>query len=513
MTHIQTIDVGQRLAQRSAGVLLHPTSLPGPYGIGDLGLHAYAWIDALAQAGQRWWQMLPLGPTGYGDSPYQCFSAFAGNINLISPDWLKTEGLITEREREACELPPGPIEFGAVSANKANLVHQAWLAFQKKPAAELASAWEKFRHEAVFWLEDYALFRALKSQFGGGSWLYWPDPQRLRDEQALQDARRQLNDAIEEECFGQFLFDRQWVALRQYAQDRGVLLIGDMPIFIAEDSADVWAHPELFQLDADRRPTGIAGVPPDYFSETGQLWGNPLYAWEEHARTGFDWWTERVQAALRQVDLIRLDHFRGFQAYWAVPAGSTTAEPGRWVPGPGATLLATLKDRLGGLPIIAEDLGVITPDVDALRTGFDLPGMKILQFAFGGAVEERFLPHNYENPTIVYTGTHDNDTTRGWYENLTEAEQSLTHRYLNTDGQEIHWDMIRACWASVAKLAICPAQDLLNLGSSSRMNQPGRPDGNWRWRLPNTGIPERVWAKLADLTQLYQRVAAQAEHA
>jgi 4-alpha-glucanotransferase len=492
------------LSARSGGILLHPTSLPGPYGIGDLGPAARTWVDALAAAGQTWWQILPLGPTGYGDSPYQCFSAFAGNPNLISPDLLAEEGAVSRDDLSALRLPDGPIDYARAGANKRSLIERAW-ATLRQGRAPLADDWERFRTEQAAWLDDYGLFMALKQAFGGGSWQAWPDRYRLRDPAALAEARRDLAGVADVCRFGQFLFFRQWDGLKDYARHRGVRVIGDMPIFLAEDSADVWVNPGLFLLDDDRRPRAIAGVPPDYFSATGQLWGNPLYDWPAHARTGFAWWTARLRAALRLVDLIRLDHFRGFEAYWEVPAGAPTAARGRWIRGPGRTFLRALDDALGGLPLIAEDLGLITPPVEALRREFALPGMRILQFAFGGAVEKRFLPHNFDNPTVVYTGTHDNDTTRGWFAGLTDAERSFTCRYLGHDGSAIAREMVRAAWASVAVLAVAPAQDLLDLGSEARMNTPGRADGNWRWRLPAGGLCPAAIDHLAELTSLYQR--------
>lgn len=493
------------LSSRSAGILLHPTSLPGKYGIGDLGPEAFRWVNALAKAGQSWWQLLPLGPTGYGDSPYQCFSAFAGNPNLISPESLVADGLISTADAEAAELPAGDVQYGESATHKRRLIgsaYETWKAGQAQP--DVSDAWDRFRTQNAEWLDDYALFMAVKQSLGGGSWLGWPEPLRLREPEALTDARGSLANAIEIQKFAQFLFYRQWDALRGYAAHQGVRIIGDMPIFLAEDSADVWANPELFLLTADRRPKYIAGVPPDYFSTTGQLWGNPLYNWPAHEATGFAWWTARLRAALRQVDLIRLDHFRGFEAYWEVPAGSPTAEIGRWVKGPGDKLLAALQTHLGGLPLIAEDLGVITPEVDALRIGFGLPGMRIVQFAFGGAVEDRFLPHNYENPTVVYTGTHDNETTAGWYANLGETERDFLHRYLHTDGQEPAWDLIRSAWSSIAVLAVAPAQDLLGLGSEARMNTPGRPSSNWGWRMTQS-LPDAVVDQLGEMTELYGR--------
>lgn len=497
-----------RLTGRSAGVLLHPTSLPGPFGIGDMGPRAHAWVEALARAGQRWWQVLPLGPTGYGDSPYQSFSAFAGNPNLLSPETLAAEGLLPADFRSLADLgrlPADRVEYERVIPLKAALLARCYESFRAGATPALGTPFEEFCGREASWLDDFALFMALKEVQGGGSWQDWPAPLRLREPAALAEARHTLADATDRHRFGQFLFRRQYAELRHHAHAVGVQLLGDVPIFVAGDSADVWANPELFQLDSQRRPRVVAGVPPDYFSATGQLWGNPLYDWEAHRRTGYAWWIARLRATLAQVDLIRLDHFRGFEAYWEVPAGAATAAGGRWVPGPGADLLEALGQALGGLPLIAEDLGVITPAVDALRRRFGLPGMRILQFAFGGAVETRFRPHHFETHTVVYTGTHDNDTTRGWFARITPEERRFTLRYLNTDGSEIAWDLTRLAWGSVAQLAIAPLQDLLDLDSAARMNLPGQPSGNWRWRLAEHQLSPALWDRLGELTQLYGR--------
>jgi 4-alpha-glucanotransferase len=490
---------------RAAGLLLHPTSLPGPYGIGDLGPTAQAWVDTLVRAGQTWWQVLPLGPTGYGDSPYQCFSAFAGNPNLISPEVLVKEGLVRKDDLGRADFPFGHVDYGRVIAWKNGLLRRAWEAFQSGAAAGLRPRFVTFCQEQAIWLEDYALFRAVKDTQGATSWQQWPGELVLRQPPALASARRELHGAIGFHQFAQFLFFQQWNALKNYAHARGVRLIGDIPIFVASDSADVWANPDLFMLDDRRRPTVVAGVPPDYFSATGQLWGNPLYRWEAHQRTGYAWWMARVGATLELVDLIRLDHFRGFQAYWEVPADMPTAEKGRWLPGPGADLINALRAELGRLPLIAEDLGLITPDVEALRVRFQLPGMRILQFAFGGASENRFLPHNYLPNTVVYTGTHDNDTTRGWFETLSDKERDYLERYLPGGVQDISWDLIRLAWMSVANFALAPLQDVLGLGNEARMNLPGRAAGNWVWRFTRDQLTDERIERLAELTQLYQR--------
>lgn len=495
-----------RPSARSAGILLHPTSLPGPYGIGDLGSAAYGWVEALVRAGQKWWQILPLGPTGYGDSPYQCFSAFAGNPNLISPDALVQEGLLHRDDLAGRNFPAERVDYGAVIDFKDRLLNRAWTNFQGGAAPHLRQSFEGFCQREAGWLEDFSLFMALKEAHGGKSWLEWDRTLVLREPEALDQARRALAGPAAAQRFRQFLFFRQWRDLKQFANDKGIRLIGDIPIFVAVDSADVWANPHLFQLDEQRRPRVVAGVPPDYFSATGQLWGNPLYDWQALKQAGYAWWIARCRSTLEQVDLIRLDHFRGFEAYWEIPAGQVTAEVGRWRKGPGEGLFVALRSALGGLPIIAEDLGLITPEVEALRDGLGLPGMRILQFAFGGATENRFLPHNYEHNTVVYTGTHDNDTTRGWYNTITESERHFIRRYLARDGSDIAWDLIRLAWASVADYAIVPLQDVLDLGPEARMNFPGKPAGNWTWRIPPDRLTADVLDRLRDLTELYGRL-------
>lgn len=490
---------------RTCGVLLHCTSLPSPYGIGDLGPAAYAWVDVLARALQTWWQVLPLGPTGYGDSPYQCFSAFAGNPLLISPELLLADGLLQPGDLSGADFPPDRVEFERVIPYKSRLLSLAWERFRAGAGQGLVDAFEAFCQQHAAWLDEYALFMAIKQTQGGASWQSWPRPLRMREPQALAAARRELDGQARLNKFHQFLFFRQWQALRAYAHDRGVRLLGDMPIFVAIDSADVWAQPELFKLDAERRPRVVAGVPPDYFSATGQLWGNPLYEWEVHRHTGYAWWIARTKATLTLVDCIRLDHFRGFEAAWEVPAGNPTAEVGAWVRGPGAELFEACRAAVGSLPLVAEDLGVITPEVDALRQQLGLPGMRILQFAFGGARECRFLPHRYERHTVVYTGTHDNTTTLGWYRGLTAEEHRTFRRYVPGTGDGPAWDLIRLAWSSVAECAIAPLQDILSLGPEARMNLPGQPRGNWRWRCPPHLLRETVLDKLAEITAAYER--------
>jgi 4-alpha-glucanotransferase len=503
----QIVDTSEsdRLPERSAGILLHPTSLPSAHGIGDLGPTAYAWVDALARARQSWWQILPLGPTGYGDSPYAAFSAFAGNPNLISPEQLIRDGLLSEADFPPTNWPVDHVEYGPIIAYKAELTDKAWHNFEAGRGKELRPAFEEFQVQEAAWLDDYALFMALKEAHGGVCWHEWPEELVLRKQNALQQARRDLAESMELHRFRQFLFYRQWRALKEYARQRNIRLIGDVPIFVADDSADVWTNPELFLLDKRRRPAVVAGVPPDYFSNTGQLWGNPLYNWDAHKRSGYAWWTARLRAALGQVDRVRLDHFRGFEAYWEVPAGQPTAEKGRWVKAPGADFLNVLRVHLGDLPLIAEDLGVITPEVRQLRLQFDLPGMRILQFAFGGAFERRFLPHRHVRNSVVYTGTHDNDTTRGWFESLTADELRFLRQYAPNAENDISWELIRLAWMSVADSAITPLQDVLSLGSEARMNWPGRPSGNWRWRFRADMLTEGLLDRLAELTETYER--------
>jgi len=508
--------------ERASGIILHPTSLPGPDGIGDLGPEAFRWLDFLAAAGCSLWQVLPLGPTGYGDSPYQCFSAFAGNPYLVSPALLLEEGLLTPADlTDRPAFPVDRVDYGPVIAWKLTLLDRAFAHFQATAPAAIKTEFAGFRVAQAAWLDDFALFMAIKEAHGGVSWDHWPKPLRQRTGQALQQARHTWATAIERHAFRQFLFFRQWLAVRAYAAHKGIRIIGDVPIFVAYDSADVWANPQLFYLNRQGRPTVVAGVPPDYFSPTGQLWGNPLYRWDIHARTGYAWWLERLRATLRLVDIVRLDHFRGFAGYWEVPAGMPTAEKGQWRPGPGADFFRTVQQALGeasaestlstvkglstSLPIIAEDLGEITPDVIALREEFGLPGMKILQFAFGSDPHDPFLPHNYPANCVVYTGTHDNDTTPGWYRNAPEGERDFCRRYLARDGQNIAWDLIRLAWSSVANLALAPMQDLLELGSAARMNFPGRESGNWCWRMPADALSVALRDRLMELNFLYGR--------
>jgi len=492
--------------ERSAGVLLHPTSLAATYGIGDLGNEAYAWLDFLHQTHCGLWQILPLGPTGYGDSPYQCFSAFAGNIYLISPDFLLRDGLLDEADlQERPNFPEHYVDYGMVIPWKISILNRAYERFCAASYPSIKRAFEIFIHENQSWLEEFTLFMALKDAHHGAAWFEWEHPLRLRDNKAVAKAHKQFHEAIHRHSFFQFLFFQQWQQLYAYAKEKKVRIIGDIPIFMAHDSAEVWANPHLFFMDKNGAPDVVAGVPPDYFSPTGQLWGNPLYRWDVHEANGFDWWLERIRAVLSMVDIIRLDHFRGFSAFWEVPAKEKTAMNGRWMPAPGEKLFSTIAQQLGELPIIAEDLGVITPDVVQLRQQFNLPGMKILVFAFDEGAEDHDLPHHYTKDCVVYTGTHDNDTIRGWYARVNEEERDFTRRYLRTDGHDIAWDVIRAAWSSVAVFSLTTMQDLLSLGNEARMNFPSRPSGNWIWRMPANSLNDMLFHRLAELNWLYSR--------
>lgn len=514
---------------RSSGILLHPTSLPSPYGIGDLGREAAVFIDFLTESRQSLWQVLPLGPTGYGDSPYQCFSAFAGNTLLVSPQLLVDDGLLhAEDLRGAPRFPDDQVDFGQVINYKNDLLRRAYRRYSEEGATAAAgrgnhrAACDAFAKAQAAWLDDYALYRALKDEQGGAAWNKWPAELARRDGQALDDARRRLADNIEEQKFLQYLFFKQWSAIKARANAANIKIIGDVPIFVAFDSADVWTHPEQFKLDEDGEPTVVAGVPPDYFSATGQLWGNPIYDWERMRADDFAWWVERFRATLETVDVVRVDHFRGFAACWEIPGGDDTAVNGRWVKSPGRELFAAVRAALGELPIIAEDLGVITPDVEALRDDSGFPGMRILQFAFGGDAQSQDLPHNYIPNAVVYTGTHDNDTTIGWYTSAAgagstrtaaqiENERHFCRRYLHTDGREVNWDFIRAVFASVAHTAVVPLQDVIGLGGEARMNLPATTSGNWSWRYRPNDLTAAMRERLKDLTELYGRAPRAAQ--
>ena len=497
---------------RCSGILLHPTSLPGRFGIGDLGDAAYRFVDFLASAGQSYWQILPLSPTGYGDSPYQGLSAFAGNPMLISPDRLVEAGLLLESDLHGLpSLPDERVEFGPVIRTKTALLEQAYANFQAHASPDQRSGFARFCSEQTAWLDDFALFMALKEAHSLRPWHNWDRPAVRRQPQALAGWRESLADRIESHKFRQWLFFEQWLAVKRYANQRGIRIIGDIPIFVSLDSVDVWANPHLFHLNKRFLPTVVSGVPPDYFSETGQLWGHPLYRWDVMAQDGYAWWIARFRMAFTQVDVVRIDHFRGFHNYWEVPAGEKTAIKGRWLYGPGAELFHAVTAEMGKVAIIAEDLGDFDAEsraaLDALQAEFGYPGMKVLQFAFSSGPSDPFLPHNFTRDCVVYTGTHDNDTAVGWYQvTSTEEERDYARKYLRTDGSDIAWDLIRLGWASVANSAITTVQDLLGLGHQARMNMPstvGPP--NWCWRLLPGALTHELGARLLNLTAIYGR--------
>jgi 4-alpha-glucanotransferase len=503
---------------RASGILLHPTSLPGPYGIGDLGDEAYRFADFLHSSGQKLWQVLPLGPTGYGDSPYACYSAFAGNTLLISPERANQAGVLAEEDLAGMPaLPEGRADYGAVYQSKSAMLVKAFANFQRNDDTVLRSEFETFAAQNASWLDDYALFRALKNADEGKPWYEWEQPVARRAPEALAKARTDLHDQIERERFSQFIFFKQWFELKAYCKQRGIKIIGDIPIFVAHDSVDVWTNSDQFKLNADGLPIVVAGVPPDYFSETGQFWGNPIFNWDRMRADGFKWWIARVHAALQMVDIVRIDHFRGFAACWEIPGGDNTAVNGRWVEAPGRELFTAIRQALGELPIIAEDLGVITPDVEELRDEFEFPGMRVLQFGFSSDAQNADLPHNYRQNVVAYTGTHDNDTTVGWFNNVgresstrtaeqTQNERDFCMKYLETTGDDIHWDFIRAVFASVANTAIVPIQDVLGLGSEARMNLPNSTSGNWLWRLKENELSQELSSRLRELTERYGRL-------
>jgi 4-alpha-glucanotransferase len=517
--------------RRSSGVLLHPTSLPSGYGIGDLGPACVDFIDLLASGKQHLWQVLPLGPTGYGDSPYQCFSAFAGNPLLISPERLIEDGLLTEAETRAgtgATLAGSTtnVDFPAVIAHRQSLWPRVLDRFESAGSGPWRDRFERFCVTQASWLSDYALFMSVKAAHGEAPWTSWAQDVAQRDPSAIARWSKRCAREIQQHKLTQFLFFEQWRRVRETCHARSIQIMGDLPIFVAHDSADVWSRQELFRLDPSGHPDVVAGVPPDYFSATGQLWGNPHYRWDEIARTGYTWWVARLRALLILVDAIRIDHFRGFEAAWEVPAGSPTAINGKWVKGPGAALFEAVRSvlKVEQLPFVAENLGVITPAVEALREQFGFPGMAILQFAFGTDPQAPdFRPHNYLRNLAVYTGTHDNDTTMGWWTSEIghstrsdadiQNERGYARRYLGLDdepldeaqGKPIHWEFIRAVIASVADTAIVPVQDLLGLGSDARMNRPGTPSGNWRWRLRPGQLTHDVMRRLAELAETYER--------
>ncbi|MCI9354544.1 MAG: 4-alpha-glucanotransferase [Firmicutes bacterium] len=526
--------------QRSSGILLHPSSLPSKFGIGDFGPNAYKFVDFLEKSGQHLWQILPLGPTSFGDSPYQSFSTFAGNTLFISPEVLCQKGYLEERDVELAPIfSCKKTDYGNAIPFKRGLFEKAHRRFQKKAFTADQVAFQKFCEKNSFWLEDYALFASLKDYFiaerqeagfsneffafeektakklsknlqkdyyFGAVWSTWPEELVNREYGALEKWKRKLTTAIDRYKFLQFEFFSQWEALKQYANEKNIKIIGDVPIFVAYDSADTWANPKNYYIDEKGFPTVVAGVPPDYFSETGQLWGNPLYRWEEHEKTGYKWWIDRIRCTLNMVDILRIDHFRGFESYWAVPFGDRDATKGEWRKGPAEKLFKAVEKELGNLPIIAEDLGIITDDVRELRKKLGFPGMRILHFAFNDDSKNDYLPHNYEPNTVVYTGTHDNDTTIGWYTNGTEHEKDYVRRYMNISGDDIAWDMIRLAMSSSAVFAIFPIQDMLRLDGSHRMNIPSTSNSNWQFRFELSQLNEDDANGLRYLSELFNRI-------
>ena len=494
--------------QRASGILLHPTSLPGDFGIGDLGPDSYAFVDFLAETKQTYWQILPLGPTGWGDSPYSSFSAFAGNTLLISPEKLQEDGLFDPGAGKP-QFSADNVDYGAVYEWKKTMLASAFDSWQGDQTDEF----RQFVDSQSFWLDDFALYRAIKMSKDQKPWFEWDDSLKLRDETSLEEAKGKLSRDILAEKFSQFLFFKQWTALKSYANEKGIQIVGDVPIFVALDSVDVWRHQDQFKLNEDGSPTVVSGVPPDFFSPTGQLWGNPIYDWDAMRADGFSWWKERVKHTLNMVDILRIDHFRGFAGAWEVPGGDPTAEHGEWVDAPGHELFAALGDAIGDMPFWVEDLGFVTPEVEQLRDDFDFPGMRILQFAFGGDAHNSALPHNYIRHCVAYTGTHDNDTAVGWWKSQVGEDGKLsgagTHcaEYLGSDGSEIHWDMIRAIWSSVANSVVVPLQDILGLDNNSRMNRPATTSGNWQWRYKNGDLTQEIAGRLTELTQIFGRAA------
>ena len=488
---------------RQSGILMHITSLPGPFGVGTMGKQAFAFVDFLKRAGQSCWQILPLTPTGYGDSPYQSCSAYAGNLYLIDLPTLVKEGLLTEEE--VCsvnwESQTGRVDFGLLYQHRSRILRMAYSRFRG------GEDYDRFNRENSGWLPDYALFMALKDRFDGQPWYRWETPIRLRDPDAIWNIRRELREEIRFYCFQQYQFFRQWKSLREYAHENGIRIIGDVPIYVPYDSVDVWASPEYFQLDETLTPTDVAGCPPDGFTEDGQLWGNPLYRWKEMARENYSWWIRRLEAAGKLYDVIRIDHFRGLEAYWAVPYGDTTARGGRWVKGPGMDFIKAVKEQLPDMALIAEDLGFLTQEVLDLRDESGLPGMKVLQFAFDSREPSEYLPYKYPKNCVCYTGTHDNMTTRQWLETAGPEALAYAKAYMQLNGEEGYvWGVIRTAMASVAELCIVPMQDYLDLGSDARMNFPGtQTDANWTWRAAPDAMDPALADKIRELTGLYGR--------
>jgi 4-alpha-glucanotransferase len=503
---------------RSSGILLHISSLPSAFGIGDLGRNAHEFVDFLVESGQKIWQVLPLSPTGYGDSPYQCFSAFAGNPLFLDPVQLQEAGRLQPQDlASASHLDSDFVDYGRVISSKQALLRKAAQSFFTNTYDPDLEAFTTFCKDNEAWLDDYALFMAAKDYHKGAVWTEWDAGLRQRDPSALQQWGQELSSEIQTQKFAQFEFFRQWASLKNRCHQRGIRMMGDIPIYVAHDSADVWSHPELFQLDERGRPAVVAGVPPDYFSATGQLWGNPIYRWDVLARWGYRWWIDRFRASLKIFDMVRLDHFRGFEAYWEIPGGSSVAMHGKWVKGPGRDLFKVLQAELGEFPVVAENLGVITPEVEAIRREFGFPGMSLLQFAFGNDPQgPSFRPHNYTRDLAAYTGGHDNDTTVGWWtsagvgESIRTAEDickehEFAKTYLGFENEPINWVLIRTVLASIATIAIVPLQDVLGLGSAARMNLPGTISGNWKWRFRADALTPQIQRRLRELTLTYDR--------
>jgi 4-alpha-glucanotransferase len=493
---------------RSAGILAHPTSFPGVHGIGDLGHHAYQFIDWLVAANQRLWQVLPLGPTGFGNSPYASPSAFAGNPLLISLEILRDQGLLPDaRITPVWPFPEHDVNFDAVNQFKFDALWDAYDALHTGTATFDTDALHMFAQEESAWLDDFALFMAMKERFEGSHWLEWPEEIRTRKPAELAEAESILARAVDFHRFVQFVFRQQWLDLKRYANDRGIRIVGDIPIYVASDSADVWANQQEFRLGAGGYPTIVSGVPPDLFTEHGQLWGNPVFDWQHMEQNGYAWWRHRISVTRKLVDIIRIDHFRGFAAGWVVPAEHETARTGHWEAGPGRAIFDAIEASLGELPIVVEDLGLITPDVHALREELGFPGMKVLQFAFDGGSRSQYLPHMYDRNCVVYPGTHDNQTTVGWFQAISDDARRQVQTYLGTDGSDIAWDFARLSLSSVAEAAIVTLQDIMRLGDEARMNTPGVAVGNWRWRFMEHQLHGGLAAGLGELTHSYGRTA------
>jgi len=496
--------------KRSSGVLMHITSLPGKYGTGGFGIEAYDFVDFLFETKQQIWQILPLGHTGYGDSPYQCYSAFAGNPLLIDVDKLIENGLLDKNDTEKdIVFDESALDTEKVAAFKEPLFRKAIERFHALDTDK--NDYASFCEKNSYWLNDYALFMALKQKFGQAPWTLWENDIKMRNADALEKYTEELHADILYIKTLQFFFYSQWLELKSYANTKGIAIFGDIPLYVAYDSVDAWANAELFLFDSDKNPIAVAGVPPDYFSETGQLWGNPLYNWSKHIATNFEWWLSRIEANFVLYDILRIDHFRGLSAFWSVPYGEETAINGQWEEAPGQQLFETVFAKFGKVSIIAEDLGVITKDVEQLRDGFGLPGMKVLHFAFDGTPDNDFLPHTYLSNCVVYTGTHDNDTTLGWYKSLTEEEKLKVHTYFNFKSENVSQELIRLAWMSVAEVAIAPMQDLLNLDTDARMNLPGIPTGYWKWRMKQDAITDAVINTLKTFTKIYGRALIEVE--